>query len=83
MLRILSFCIICASIFLFPWWVGAFLAVVCAFYFDFYVELIVFAIIIDALYGYGGGADRFIFTAIGVILFLLIPIVKSKLYVRS
>ncbi len=83
MLRIISFCIIVLSIFLFPWWVGTVLAVGGVFYFTTYAEIIFFSILIDALYGHGMMMDRFIFTFVSVLIFLLAPIVKSKLYVRS
>jgi hypothetical protein len=83
MLRIFSFFIICASIFLFPWWVASILVLVAVFYFDLYVEGIFFAIVLDALYGYGTGAHRFLFMVCAILFLLLVPLVKSKLHMRS
>ena len=83
MSRIISFFCIGASIFLFPWWVGVITALVCSFYFDSYIELVAFAILLDALYGYGMGTHRFLFTVSGVLILLIIPLLKSRLHIRS
>jgi hypothetical protein len=83
MLRIICFFVVTAMIFLFPWWVGAIVAIVCAFYFTTYAEIVFFGILIDALYGYGVSLDRFQFTIVALLILFITPIVKSKLYVRS
>ncbi len=83
MLRATIFCIISASLFLFPWWVATIFALVAAFYFELYIELIFFASMIDALYGYGPGVSRFLFTMFAVLFVWAIPFLKSKFLVRS
>lgn len=83
MLRTIVFFIITASIFLFPWWVATIFMLVAAFYFELYIELLFFASIIDALYGYGTGMNRFLFTMFAVILIWVIPFLKNKFLVRS
>ena len=83
MLRVIIFCIIGASLFLFPWWVGTTFALVAVFYFELYIELLFFAIIVDAVYGYGSGMSRFSFTGFALLLFWIVPFIKNKFLVRS
>lgn len=83
MLRTIIFCIISASLFLFPWWIGTIVALVAVFYFELYIELLFFAIIVDALYGYGNGISRFAFTGFALLLFWTVPFIKDKFLVRS
>ena len=52
-------------------------------YFASYVEIVLFGIIIDALYGYGSSFNRFSFTLAAILILIVAPIIKNRLLVRS
>lgn len=65
-----------------PWWVALSVAFVAAFYFSRYVEFIVVAFIIDALYGAGTAAGLgfpYMITTAAALLFVIVETLKQYL----
>ncbi len=79
--RIIASACIILSIFVFPWWVPLLLACAAAFYFNYFVELIVVGAMIDSFYGSAVAGTHFpyFFALVTAIGYAVISILKKRL----
>ena len=79
-IRAISAIVMILLIALAPWWVAGIAALAALIYFHSYIEIILWGIMIDALYG---PPNSFIYTLAAVVLFLIAYFVKRHMRERS
>lgn len=80
-IRIFANIVILSSVFFFPWWFPAVLAIVCVFLFENYFEILLFGLILDFLYASSEAFSliSMLFTFAATILLIVSIFVKRNL----
>lgn len=80
--RIIIDVILLVSVFVFPWWLSFFGAVVLMLFFEKFIELIAVGFILDSLYGFPHGGFfgfQYFLTTVMIFLFFIFRFLKSKM----
>jgi len=81
--RVIFDLVFLVGVFVLPWWVTALFLCVLLFVFETYVEIIMFALIFDIVYGVSGifPFSKYIFTISSVGLYLLVIFLKDRIII--